>query len=407
MKAFLIALILISAVVIVSPTSASAATNAGIKPGNFWYGFDLAFEKINLFFAFNSEGKAKKALSYADERLAEAKSVAESDNTDAVKTAITNYESSIAFVAEKSKDVSDKEKAEALLTSIADNTSKHQEILADVLAKVPDEARETITRAIEASKKGWGEAMRQVAEFRGEVKNETEELKTLELKRSDDGNQTAEIEKLRKEIKELEKEVNSAVTPTISNDIQAKPHPQNSSVTLNETWEELEKRYFAQANKQGWATLIITNSFGEQRYYYYFPKTGVWSKAETEKEMGELAESIKIISDYEQSVADTKNYYEQLGQMAKLQSELERELYSSYSQIINQPSMSPPTYYETYEQLELPEYSSDITIKTPSAVSPIKWNVQWTGGGAGFIQNSSGRTTNFQCDSLLGRCFSL
>src|SRR3990172_12199538 len=167
MKSSIIALVLMSAVVLISPASASAATNAGVKPGSFWYGFDIAFEKVNLFFIFNSEGKARKSLEYADERLAEAEAVAESDNTDAVKTAITNYESNIAFAAEKSKDVSEKERAEALLTLIADNTSKHQEILADVLAKVPDGAKEAITKAIEASKKGQEEAMRQVAELKG------------------------------------------------------------------------------------------------------------------------------------------------------------------------------------------------------------------------------------------------
>jgi len=170
MNAFLITLALISVVVLVSPAFTSAATNAGVKPGSFWYGSDLAFEKINLFFTFNSEGKAKKALEYADERLAEAEAVAANNNTEAVKEAITNYESNIAFAAEKSKDVSGKEKAEALLTSIADNTSRHQEILADVLAKVPDGAKEAITKAIEASRRGREEAMRQVTELRGEVR---------------------------------------------------------------------------------------------------------------------------------------------------------------------------------------------------------------------------------------------
>jgi len=201
MNAFLITLALISVVVLVSPAFTSAATNAGVKPGSFWYGFDLAFEKINLFFTFNSEGKARKALEYADERLAEAEAVAENSNTDAVKTAITNYENSIAFAAEKSKDVSEKEKAEALLTSIADNTSRHQEILADVLAKVPDGAKEAITKAIEASRRGREEAMRQVTELRGEVEQLKKEV--AELKQNDDGNQAAEIEKLKQEINEL------------------------------------------------------------------------------------------------------------------------------------------------------------------------------------------------------------
>lgn len=204
MKSFKTLLALVLAVMLISPISASAATSAGVKPGSFWYGFDIAFEKINLFFTFNPEKKVQKALEYADERLAEAEAVAENDNTDAVKTAITNYENNIAFAAEKSKDVSEKEKAEALLTLIADNTSKHQEILAEVLNKVPDEAKETITKAIEASRKGQEEAMKQVAELKGEVEQLKKEV--AELKQSDDKNQATEIERLRKENDELKKQ---------------------------------------------------------------------------------------------------------------------------------------------------------------------------------------------------------
>ena len=271
MKAFLIALALISAVVLISPASASAATNAGVKPGSFWYGFDLAFEKINLFFTFNSEGKARKALEYADERLAEAEAVAENNNTDAVKTAITNYESNIAFAAEKSKDVSEKEKAEALLTSIADSTSKHQEILADVLAKVPDEAKEAIAKAIEASRKGQEEAMRQVAELRGEVEQLKKEV--AELKQSDDGNQAAEIEKLKQEIEVLKKKPTPTPVPVVSGPKPTTPPtiPNNnlSSPTPPpiETWAELEAKYFISADQKGWTSQIITNALGEKRYY--------------------------------------------------------------------------------------------------------------------------------------------
>lgn len=202
MKTFLIALVLVSAVILISPVSASAAANAGVKPGSFWYGFDLAFEKINLFFTFNSEGKSRKALEYADERLAEAEAVAENNNTDAVKTAIANYESNIAFAAEKAKDVGEKEKAEALLTSIADNTSKHQEILADVLAKVPDEAKEAITKAIEASRKGQEEAMQKIAELKGEVEKLKQEV--VELKIKDEEREKA-IEELSKQQSESAK----------------------------------------------------------------------------------------------------------------------------------------------------------------------------------------------------------
>lgn len=287
MKASLIALALILAVVLISPASASAVTNAGVKPGSFWYGFDLAFEKINLFFTFNSEGKAKKALEYADERLAEAQAVAENNNTNAVKTAITNYESNIAFAAEKSKDVSEKEKAEALLTSIADNTAKHQEILADVLAKVPNEAKEAITKAIKVSRKGQEEAMRQVAELRGEV--EQLKKKVAELKQSDDGNQAAEIAKLKQEIEELKKKPAPAPVPIVS---APKPTPlpptsNNNSLSPTpppvENWLDLESKYFTEANQKGWVNLIITNSLGEKRYYR--KEGSLWVQKNSEAEI--------------------------------------------------------------------------------------------------------------------------
>ena len=146
--------ILLILLAFVVPVQASAATSAGVKPGSFFYFFDTTFENVSLFFTFDSENKAKKALGYADERLAEIEAIAEEKNPNAVKTAIANYESNMALATEKSKDVKDKGQTESLLTLIEDNSSKNQEVLAAVLIKVPEEAREAITQAIEASRKG-------------------------------------------------------------------------------------------------------------------------------------------------------------------------------------------------------------------------------------------------------------
>ena len=92
------------------PTQVSAATNAGVKPGSFFYFLDTTFENISLFFTFNSENKAKKALEYADERLAEIEAVAEEKNPNAVKTAIANYESNITLATENQKRLRTKDK---------------------------------------------------------------------------------------------------------------------------------------------------------------------------------------------------------------------------------------------------------------------------------------------------------
>lgn len=227
MKKLFLSLILLLVAIFSLPASASAATSAGIKPGSFWYNFDIAFEKINLFFIFNSESKARKSLEYADERLAEVEAVAESDNTDAVKTAITNYESNIAFATEKSKDVAEPGKAEALFVSIADNNSKHQEILAGVLAKVPDEAKEAITKAIEMSRKGQEEAMTKIAELKSEIDRLKKEVVELKEKKTetDNTNQSSEIEKLKREIEELKN------TKTTSPVVDVNPKPQPKTTT--------------------------------------------------------------------------------------------------------------------------------------------------------------------------------
>lgn len=86
--------------------------------------------------------------------------------------------------------------------------------------------------------------------------------------------------------------------------------------------------------------------------------------------------------------------------------DLNRERYSLYMQTINQPPISSAAHYESYS---IPVYSGGLLEKYPALMTtPIKWDISWTGGGAGTVVQYSGgvRTqTQFQCVS--GRCFSL
>ena len=67
MKKYLIlAMFFVLTFALISPVSASAKTKAGTKSGSFFYFFDTGFEKVGLFFTFNPEKKAKKALEYAE-----------------------------------------------------------------------------------------------------------------------------------------------------------------------------------------------------------------------------------------------------------------------------------------------------------------------------------------------------
>jgi hypothetical protein len=87
------------------------------------------------------------------------------------------------------------------------------------------------------------------------------------------------------------------------------------------------------------------------------------------------------------------------------ESELARQRYLLYLQTISQPIII--NNYNHYETYSLPVYSGGLKIESPQLNSPLGWSVQWVGGGGGIITNSSGKTTNFQCDKLLGKCFSL
>ncbi|MDO8430175.1 MAG: trypsin-like peptidase domain-containing protein [bacterium] len=182
LQSIIISFVLVA--ILTTPALTFAATDPGLKPGNFFYIFDTTSEKIVLFFTFNPENKVKKALEYADERLAEIEVVAET-NPDAIKGALANYESKVILAAEKSKEIKDEKKAEELLTLITDNAPKQQEILSAVLAKVPEEAKEAIVLAIEVSKRGQEKAQEQISELNKEITELKQEIAELKHSQSE------------------------------------------------------------------------------------------------------------------------------------------------------------------------------------------------------------------------------
>src|SRR3989339_384757 len=141
--------------------------------------------------------------------------------------------------------IKDKEKAQNLLSTIADNTSKHQEILAEVYNKVPDEAKKAIEKAIEISIKGREEALK---EIRGLKKTVEELQKDIELLRQQgQSDQSKEIEVLRKEVETLKSQQSSqSVKPQVIEKVVEKivevppATPQKSTAKLSNS-EIIEK----------------------------------------------------------------------------------------------------------------------------------------------------------------------
>ena len=203
---------LISALVIIltMPYFVYAAPSAGIKPTNLFYFLDIALEKISLFFIFNPERKAQKALVYAEERLIEVEAIAAENKPKAVATAMANYQANVSLATAESKDIKDKEKSQILLSTIADNTSKHQEVLAEVYNKVPDEAKKAIEKAIEVSAKSHEEALKEIQGLKKTVEELQKDIESLKQKGQSD--QSKEIEVLRKEVETLKSRQSSQST---------------------------------------------------------------------------------------------------------------------------------------------------------------------------------------------------
>ncbi|MDA2922242.1 DUF5667 domain-containing protein [Patescibacteria group bacterium AH-259-L07] len=68
-------------------TSFVEIVSQGITPNSFFYFFDTLFEKVSIFFTFNPEKKASKAMTYAAEKVAEAQAMASENNTKGYQTA--------------------------------------------------------------------------------------------------------------------------------------------------------------------------------------------------------------------------------------------------------------------------------------------------------------------------------
>jgi len=208
--------ILLLVAILISPISASAALKAGITPDSSFYFLDLLFEKINLVFIFNPEKEARKAIEYADERLAEAEEMANKNKPKEVEKATIKYEESLELATEKSGEIKEKWRAKAVLKSISENTAKHQEVLNEILDTVAQEARSAVEYALEVSKQGQKKAVQQIAKLKEEVASLKKDVEGLKEKLKEDSEKKSkENEKFGKEIDDWKTYTNSKYTYSI------------------------------------------------------------------------------------------------------------------------------------------------------------------------------------------------
>jgi len=115
--------------------------SAGLTPDHPLYFLDRMFEGLELWFAEvvgGREGRARKMLEIAGERLSEMKAMAEQMN--------------------EATEIARRLNSTELYGLVAETTQHHQTILDEVYSRVPDEAKSAIQDAKEVSRKGHDEA---------------------------------------------------------------------------------------------------------------------------------------------------------------------------------------------------------------------------------------------------------
>ncbi len=201
--------------------------DGGITPDNPLYGLDVAFDNIALTFTWNPEAKAKLGLKIAEERLLEAKTMAERGRPEAVQAAQEQYraaiqaaEQAMAGLPEDADNATVRAARQTVirLQNEIENLSLKVALVIDrvstkVLAKAPEPARPALEAAftrikahianmsekIEAKKANIKLKLRALENrTEQEIENETEEVEQAE---GLVGNRTARAEIIRERLK--------------------------------------------------------------------------------------------------------------------------------------------------------------------------------------------------------------
>ena len=162
----------------VAHAGTSDLPDPGTLPGSPFYFVKGFFEGVGTFFTFGNSAKAERYLYLSEKRLAEAIALVDRDGEDAgailaaaviplfgeqtvkARARVATLKSDLATVRTGVEGDPDFD----LLKRVTDATTKHLVVLDEVLAKVPEQAKESIRAAKESSMTGQIELLRNIAE---------------------------------------------------------------------------------------------------------------------------------------------------------------------------------------------------------------------------------------------------
>lgn len=173
-------------------STSSDLPDPGILPGHPLYFVKSIGEGIGGLFTMGQTANINRGVKLAEKRLAEARALADQDKSDLASSAADRYQEELEKVQERVDRARDQEEdlEEGLnnaIETVAEATLKHQSVLADVYERVPEPAKASIQRAMEASGMGHDSAMSALsAESRSDVNERLSEIRQMVFDRLND-----------------------------------------------------------------------------------------------------------------------------------------------------------------------------------------------------------------------------
>ena len=135
----------------------------GLTPESPFYVFDTLGKNISMFFTFGPEAKARKALEYAEERLAEARAMATANLTRETTQAADGYDRFMAMVNERVQEALRQGASDNICEGLALAASRHLSVLDNLEDQAAEDTAAALTRARTASMNGQINALRALA----------------------------------------------------------------------------------------------------------------------------------------------------------------------------------------------------------------------------------------------------
>ena len=154
----------------------------GMLPDHPLYFMKRGVESVGTFFRFSDEAKADRYLGLAEKRISEANALTEKGNSELVERTLERYQEQMNKGIERAERAKERGRdMDEVLERVSEATVKHQEVLTGVYEKVPEEDREGIQRAMEASEEGGRRALNSVSEEKREEARERVNQKRREV----------------------------------------------------------------------------------------------------------------------------------------------------------------------------------------------------------------------------------